>query len=618
MHGSAERKAVRTRAEALNLLGWAHGLARGRPEDFRLAGQFLDTAYSDASVRDRRRIFEELGETVGGFGSARRICISDDMEGPVALQARLACAVNDLIASPPDMTPLATEDPMVQARLVVLVACLATDRDAGEYCAGDTELAGLDWLDDRTRGRAMVGPEPDESLAGWGLLAVLEEAKLAIELRSDRGDRGGSSGEPDLPAGATLAELVESVVAAECGTEYFLSSYAEAGRLAGLCGTFKREHLPEYRGVAEASRSHLVASEREARRRDGEAIPDVMFVGPDPWEGMLDEYIDAYQGFVAKAEHAMAAAAACAQRGLRTVPALPEHFLLDLGTTLRFILGSWHPTSLGPRGLGAIRTRGRDVREVPEQFFEHLRELQRFRVVLQGVVAVADTAESRAQSPAREPEEDEPAGGQRPASEVNEGSYCFVKRGVVWDVRFGEESGMFGHLDGMTYIHGLLRTPNPVRDLRAGDVLKWKTGRDAPPAVGEPFEDDVLGHAAAPEPLMSPEAISRAKQRLTDIRHDLREERSCLGLHEALELKQEQAQLQQLLAEALGLNRRPREFKRRTEESDRKRVSQAINRCVKKFATDGMPEFADHLRLHLTPSGYRPGPKPPPWSLNGV
>ncbi|MFG0260511.1 MAG: hypothetical protein ACF8LK_09195 [Phycisphaerales bacterium JB041] len=615
MHGSAERNAVRTRAEALNLLGWAHGLVRGRPEDFRLAGQFLDTAYSDASVRDRRRTFEELGETVGGFGSARRICIADDAEGPVALQARLACAVDDLIASPPDMTPLATEDPMVQARLVVLVACLATDRDAGEHCAGVTELAGLDWLDDRTRGRAMVGPEPDESLAGWGLLAVLEEAKLAIELRGDRGDRGGSSGEPDLPAGATLAELVESVVAAECGTEYFLSSYAEAGRLTGICGTFKREHLPEYRGVAEASRSHLVASEREATRRDGEAIPDVVFVGHDPWEGMLVEYIDAYQGFVAKAERARAAAAACAQRGLRTVSALPEHFLLDLGTTLRFILGSWHPTSLGPRVLGAIRTRGR---EVPEQFLKHIRELQRFRLVLQGVVAATDTAESGAQSSTCEPEDDGTAGGQPPASEDPGTSFGFFKRGAVWDVRFGEEAGMFGHQDGMTYIHGLLREPNPIRHFRAVEVLSWKTARAAPTPASQPFEDDILHEGGSETPLADAEAISEYKSRLAEVDGELRENKPNLTLDERVRLEHEHSFLMGMLGEAVGVSGRQRDFQRSAEEGARKRVAQAIARATERIEREGMPGFADHLRLHLTPSGYRPGPKPPPWSLNGM
>ena len=323
MQGSKNRTTHRPTPEVLDILDWAHRRVRLRPEEFQLAGRYLDLAYSEASVRNRRRLFDERGETVGGFLSAHQIVVTDEMSGPIVLQARLSSAVTDLIAFPPDMTPLAAEDPLVQARLVVLVACLATDRDAGKYCSGVTDLASLEWLDDQVWGRSMVAPDASE-LASWALLELIGEARACIERRGNRGAPGKpkSATEPAVPA--TLDELVRSVVAAECGTEYFLSSYAEAGRLHGIYGPFKQEHLPEYRSVAEAYRSHRVAADREAMRRGGEELPDVMFVAPDQWEGMLDEFIDAYRAFVAKAEHAMDIVDACVRDGLHTVPALPR------------------------------------------------------------------------------------------------------------------------------------------------------------------------------------------------------------------------------------------------------------------------------------------------------
>src|SRR5690606_14579529 len=96
------------------------------------------------------------------------------------LQARLSAALVDLLASPPDMTPMAAEDPLVPARVVVLVACLVTDRDAGEYCSGLTQLAPLEWLRDDMIGRAMIAPLR-ENLAGWALLPVLAGARTALE-----------------------------------------------------------------------------------------------------------------------------------------------------------------------------------------------------------------------------------------------------------------------------------------------------------------------------------------------------------------------------------------------------------------------------------------------------
>lgn len=134
----------------------AHGTGRRLASRLLAAGGLLDRVWGKEAVGARRQGVL-AGEEFPFHPSAYQIAGPGDDEDTRFL--RLNCVVYDLTQDPPHLGHEALDDPTGQAELIVLVACLATDRLAGEYLAGVTELATLEWDDGVHLGRGWLSPE---------------------------------------------------------------------------------------------------------------------------------------------------------------------------------------------------------------------------------------------------------------------------------------------------------------------------------------------------------------------------------------------------------------------------------------------------------------------------
>ena len=190
------------------MLRAAHDLAQASPNLMVQAGMWIDSEYSESAVRDRK---ERANKGESGLpASAYRMAGTE--AGRDSRFWRLNCLGEDLRADPPDLSLTAFDDPMIWAARALLFVCLTTDRDAGRYLTGITELAELDWTGDEAAnglGRAWHGfDDLREGRAPWSEL-VRESLELVgrqpdqSEERAVADSEGTAQSQPPPPTTAT-------------------------------------------------------------------------------------------------------------------------------------------------------------------------------------------------------------------------------------------------------------------------------------------------------------------------------------------------------------------------------------------------------------------------------
>lgn len=178
--------------------------------------------------------------------------------------------------------------------------------------------------------------------------------------------------------------------------------------------------------------------------------------------------------------------------------------------------------------------------------------------------------------------------------------FAFVKEGAGWLICGFRESGFVEDMDGLGYIHALLRANGPVPTVA---LIAGEATTTAKPLDGDPVLDD--------------EAKKKYQSKIDELEDAIKEAREN---NDIARVEYLQAQRHRLIKELQSAYSIDGKIRRLGAEADklRVRVRNAIRRAYKRLAESGLKQVADHFQSHVTIGGkdssYHP-PVRPNWRL---
>jgi len=171
--------------------------------------------------------------------------------------------------------------------------------------------------------------------------------------------------------------------------------------------------------------------------------------------------------------------------------------------------------------------------------------------------------------------------------------FVFRRNGDGWFIRGFGESGFVEDMDGLGYIHALLRANGPVPTVA---LIAGEATTTAKPLDGDPVLDD--------------EAKKKYQSKIDELEDAIKEawENNDIGRVEYL-----QAQHYRLIKELQSAYSIDGKIRRLGAEADkhRVRVRNAIRRAYKRLAESGLKQVADHFQSCVTIGGRESSYNPP-------